>query len=47
MSTSIVDPNKEIAEGYQPGVMPQDFGDQIPQDQLDALVDYHVKATNG
>jgi len=45
--TSIVDPNKEIATGYQPGVMPQEFGDQVPEQQLDALVDYLVKATNG
>jgi len=27
--------------------MPQEFGDQVPEQQLDALVDYLVKATNG
>jgi cytochrome c oxidase subunit 2 len=37
---SIVDPNAEIAEGYQPGVMPEDFGDQLSDEQLTALVDY-------
>jgi cytochrome c oxidase subunit 2 len=45
--TSIVDPNKEIAPGFQPGVMPQDFGTKLSDAELDALVDYLVKATNG
>jgi mono/diheme cytochrome c family protein len=37
---SIVDPNKEIYPGFQPGIMPQDFSDQIPPKDLDALVNY-------
>ena len=35
---SIVDPNKEIAKGYPPSVMPQDFGQKLTAEQLDDLV---------
>jgi mono/diheme cytochrome c family protein len=35
---SIVDPNKEIASGYQANVMPQDFGQKLSDKQLDDLV---------
>jgi mono/diheme cytochrome c family protein len=35
---SIVDPNKEIASGYGPGIMPKDFGQKLSQKQLDDLV---------
>lgn len=34
---SIVDPNADIAEGYQPGIMPS-FGDQLSEDQVNDLV---------
>jgi mono/diheme cytochrome c family protein len=44
---SIVDPEKEIAQGYPSGVMPQDFEQQIPADKLDALVQYLFKNANG
>lgn len=37
---SIVDPNAEITQGYQAGVMPQTFGDSLSDQQLDALVQY-------
>jgi cytochrome c oxidase subunit II len=37
---SIVDPNKEIAPGFQPDVMPATFGESLSQQQLDSLVDY-------
>lgn len=37
---SIVDPNAEITAGYQPDVMPQDFGESLTSEQLDALVGY-------
>ena len=36
--TSIVDPNAEIAQGYQPNVMPQDFGEQLSDEQLSDLI---------
>jgi cytochrome c oxidase subunit 2 len=38
---SIVDPNKYIAPGYPPNVMPKTFG-SLPKPQLDALVNYLV-----
>ena len=35
---SIVDPNKVIASGYNAGIMPQTFGQQLSPKQLDDLV---------
>jgi mono/diheme cytochrome c family protein len=35
---SIEDPNKEIAQGYQPNVMPDNFGETLTPKQLDDLV---------
>ncbi|HYZ19907.1 MAG TPA: cytochrome c [Gaiellaceae bacterium] len=35
---SIVDPNAEIAEGYQPSVMPQTYGQQLTSKQVADLV---------
>jgi mono/diheme cytochrome c family protein len=35
---SIVDPNEEIASGFAPNVMPQDYGQQLTQKQVDDLV---------
>jgi cytochrome c oxidase subunit 2 len=43
---SILDPNKEIAPGYQPGVMPPNFGDTLSPQQVDALVKYLSEVTN-
>jgi cytochrome c oxidase subunit 2 len=40
---SIVNPNAEIAPGYQPGVMPQDFEQKLTAQQLDSLVEYLVE----
>jgi mono/diheme cytochrome c family protein len=34
---AIVEPNADIAEGYQPGIMP-DYGDQLSEEQVDNLV---------
>jgi mono/diheme cytochrome c family protein len=36
----IVDPNKEIAKGYPANVMPQNFGETIPANELEELVEY-------
>ena len=36
--TSIVDPNAEIAKGYPRDVMPQNFGEQLSDKQLNDLV---------
>jgi len=41
-----VDPNAVIAKGFPPGVMPQDFGQQIPPKDLDALVKYILDQVN-
>ena len=41
---SIVDPNAEVTEGFNPDIMPQDFGDKISKEELDALVKYLLEA---
>ncbi|HEY7561823.1 MAG TPA: cytochrome c oxidase subunit II [Gaiellaceae bacterium] len=45
--TSIVDPNASIAKGFQPDVMPKNFGDMLTDPQLDGLVKYLQQATGG
>ncbi|HEY7537849.1 MAG TPA: cytochrome c [Gaiellaceae bacterium] len=40
--TSIVDPNAVVAEGYQEGVMPGTYSDQLSEQQLDDLVAFIV-----
>ena len=37
---SIEDPNAVVVEGYQPGVMPQNFKDSLSSEEIDALVAY-------
>jgi cytochrome c551/c552 len=37
---SIVEPNAYVAKGYQPNVMPQNFGESLSKEQIDALVAY-------
>jgi cytochrome c oxidase subunit 2 len=43
---SILDPNKQITQGYQPGIMPPNFGDTLSPEQVDALVKYLSEVTN-
>jgi cytochrome c oxidase subunit II len=43
---SILTPDKVIAPGYQPGVMPPNFGDTLSPQQVDALVKYLSTVTN-
>jgi mono/diheme cytochrome c family protein len=43
---SIVDPNKEIAKGFPPDVMPQTFGEDLSPEELKALVDYLAQSTS-
>ncbi len=45
--TSIVDPNAEIAKGFQPNVMPETFGQSMTPEELTALVDYLYASVNG
>ena len=35
---SIVNPDAEIAEGFQPGIMPKTYGEQLDDKQLGDLV---------
>jgi cytochrome c oxidase subunit 2 len=42
--TSIVNPNAEIAEGFRPDIMPKNFGDELSDKELDALVKYLLEA---
>lgn len=44
---SIVDPNAEIEEGFQPGVMPDDFGEKLSGRQLDQLVAFLSESAGG
>lgn len=42
---AIVNPNAEIAEGYQPNIMPDDYGSQLSRQQLADLVAFLDQAT--
>jgi cytochrome c oxidase subunit 2 len=43
---SILDPNKVIAPGYQPNIMPPNFGATLSAQQVDALVKYLSQVTS-
>jgi mono/diheme cytochrome c family protein len=47
ITQSIVAPNAKITPGYPSSVMPQNFEQVIPPDQLKQLVDYLVTSTGG
>ena len=42
----IIDPNSDIAQGFGPNIMPQDFEDQLPPDVLNKLVDYILQSVS-
>jgi cytochrome c oxidase subunit 2 len=44
---SIVSPDAQIAEGFQPGVMPKTYGEQLSDQQLNALVEYLLESAGG
>jgi mono/diheme cytochrome c family protein len=44
---SVVDPNKVIAKGYPPNVMPQNFEQLLSEEELEALVKYLSESTAG
>ena len=37
---SIINPNAMIPEGFPAGVMPQNFGDQIPEEQINEIIEF-------
>lgn len=37
---SIVTPNAKVVEGFFPGVMPQDFGARLSQQEIQSLLEY-------
>ena len=41
-----VDPNSEIAEGFGPDIMPQDFEQQLGPETVDELVDYILQSVD-
>jgi mono/diheme cytochrome c family protein len=44
---SIADPNKEIAKGYPPNVMPQDYEQTLSAKELEDLVEYLLEEAGG
>lgn len=42
----IVDPEKEIAKGYPPGVMPSNFGQTISKKEIEQLAEFLLKSTS-
>jgi mono/diheme cytochrome c family protein len=44
---SIADPNKEIAKGYPPNVMPANYEQTMSPKELDDLVQYLIESTSG
>ena len=47
IKTSIVDPNAQIAPGFQPDIMPKNFGTTLSAGQINALVTYLSDVTKG
>jgi cytochrome c2 len=43
----IADPNKDIAKGYPPNVMPPDYEQELSAKELDDLVQYLIESTSG
>jgi cytochrome c oxidase subunit 2 len=41
---SIVEPDAEVAKGFEQGIMPSDFGQRLSKEELDALVKYLLEA---
>lgn len=44
---SIVNPSAQIAEGFQDGLMPKDFGEKLSEEELANLVAFLAQATQG
>jgi mono/diheme cytochrome c family protein len=37
---SIVSPNAKVVEGFEPGIMPQDFGTRLTPEEIQSLIAY-------
>jgi mono/diheme cytochrome c family protein len=46
VNEDIVDPNKEIAKGYEANIMPSNFGQTISKEELEQLVEYLISSTS-
>jgi mono/diheme cytochrome c family protein len=44
---AIVDPNAQLAADFPPNIMPDDYGDTLSPEELDALVQYLSESTSG
>jgi cytochrome c553 len=44
---SIVNPDAEVAEGFSPDLMPENYGEQLSEQELADLVAYLVESTRG
>jgi cytochrome c oxidase subunit 2 len=44
---AIVEPDAELAQGYNRGIMPGNYGQTLSEEQVDALVSYLAEATGG
>jgi cytochrome c oxidase subunit 2 len=44
---SVVDPRALVVEGFPRNVMPSDFGEQLSEEQIDALVEYLLRVSGG
>jgi len=47
VAESIVDPEAEITAGFPSGSMPANFGDVIPEEDLDTLIDFLLNGEGG
>jgi cytochrome c553 len=47
IQTQIVDPNSEIAEGFQPGIMPENYEEQLAEEDLANLVAFLAAEAGG
>lgn len=47
LRTAILDPDVDIAEGFEPEMMPADYGEQLYAKELEMLVDYLAASKQG
>jgi cytochrome c2 len=40
LQESIVSPNAKVAQGFQPGIMPQDFGTRLTPEEIQSVIAY-------